>query len=134
MCKKPRETVTHQPSYLGEHINDYVPAETLRSSSKIFPTEPYFRLNTSWRTFRYVATITWNNIPNDMKTIWTWDRSENILNHFYLNSFSVAVAECFLVLAHELYYIKSLISRASLFIYKLIKLVYNCLTMLASYA
>ena len=44
-----------------------VPARTLWSLSKTLLTELYFHLKLGRRSFRCVATMTWNNIPDDIR-------------------------------------------------------------------
>ena len=62
---------TRQSSYLSELISDYVPARQLRSSSMTLLVEPFFRLKMGRRSFRYVGPVTWNNIPEDIRTMGT---------------------------------------------------------------
>ena len=58
-----------QSPYLADLISDYVPTRTLRSSAKSLLAEPSFRTNIGRRSFRYVAAETWNNLPDDIKTV-----------------------------------------------------------------
>ena len=81
---------TRQPSYLSELISDYVPARQLRSSSKILLVESFFRLKMGRRSFRYVGPVTWNNIPEDIRTIGTLSSFRKHLSHFFSNGSTVA--------------------------------------------
>ena len=73
---------TRKPSYLSELISDYVPARQLRSSFKTLLVEPFFRLKMGWRSFRYVGPVTWNNIPEDIRTIETLGSFKKHLKSF----------------------------------------------------
>ena len=76
---------TQQPSYLYELISDYVPARQLRSSSKTLLVQPFFRLKMGRRSFRYVGPVTWNNIPEDIRTIGTLGSFRKHLKSFLIN-------------------------------------------------
>ena len=58
-----------QPPYLADLISDYVPTRTMRSSTKTLLAEPSLRINIGRISFRYVAAKTWNNLPEDIKTV-----------------------------------------------------------------
>ena len=88
-----------QQPYLADLIRSYVTITTLRSSTKTLLAEPSFRTNIDRRSFRYVAAKTWNNRPDDIKTVESLGLFRKRLKHFYLDS--RIVARRFLFRAHE---------------------------------
>ena len=77
--------VTQQPTYLADLICDYTPARSLRPTSQRLLVEPPTRTVMGRRSFRYIAAKTWNNLPENLKTLNSLVSFRNGLNHFYLN-------------------------------------------------
>ena len=71
-----------QPPYLADLISDYIRMRTLRSSTETLLAEQSFRTNISCRSCRYVATKTWNNIPDDIKIVDSLGLFQNGLKTF----------------------------------------------------
>ena len=88
-----------QPPYLADRISDCVPTRTLRSSTKTLLAEPSFSATTSCRSFRYVAAKTWNNLPDDIRTVDSLGLFRKGLKHFERDSRIVACRS--LLRAHE---------------------------------
>ena len=61
--------VTQQPTYLAYLICDNTPARSLRSTSQRLLVEPPTRTVMGRRSFRYIAAKTWNNLPENLKTL-----------------------------------------------------------------
>ena len=71
-----------QPPYLADLISDYVPTRTLPSSTKTLLAESSFRTNIGRRSFRHVAVKTWNNLPDDIKTVYSLGLFRKVLKTF----------------------------------------------------
>ena len=60
---------THQPSHLAHLIEEYKPQRTLQSSSQLLLKETTFQTASGCCQLRYVATKTWNSLPETTRTI-----------------------------------------------------------------
>ena len=71
-----------QPSYLAELIQEHDSTRRLRSSTQSQLIEPDYCLKIGQRSFRYVATNTWTNLPASLKLVNTLETFRKQLNSY----------------------------------------------------
>ena len=75
------------PSYLIELLTQYKPERTLRSSKKsLFQVPQVMTRSYGERSFSHAATILWNNLPDYLREINTYDKYKSSLKTYLFNN------------------------------------------------
>ena len=75
------------PSYLIELLTQYKPERTLRSSKKsLFQVPQVMTRSYGERSFSHAATILWNNLPDYLREIKTYDKYKSSLKTYLFNN------------------------------------------------
>ena len=75
------------PSYLVELLTQYKPERTLRSSKKsLFCVPQTMTRSYGERSFSYAAPVLWNNLPEHVRNIDTYERFKTSLKTHLFNT------------------------------------------------